>query len=107
MVDHDLVPLSLAQIKTKLKQIPGWEFESDKLTKQFTFNSFTEAIQFINGLVGFCNYLDHHPDILVSYKKIRFELTRFSVGGKVTSRDFTVAHKIEEDFQKYITKKVS
>jgi 4a-hydroxytetrahydrobiopterin dehydratase len=107
MADLDLESLSIADINARLPTFPDWKYDSDKLIKTFEFASFTEAIVFINGLVGFCNFLDHHPDITINYKKVRFELTRFSVGGKVTERDFTLAQKIENDFQKYINKKVS
>ena len=107
MEDKDLWPLSEADIISRLESLSGWKYESNKIVKMFEFASFTDAIQFINGLVGFCNFLDHHPDINISYKKVRFELTRFSVGGKVTARDFTVAQKIEDDFQKYVGRKVN
>jgi 4a-hydroxytetrahydrobiopterin dehydratase len=105
--EKDLTPLSETEIVSRLESLPGWKYESNKIIKGFEFASFTEAVQFVNGLVGFCNFLDHHPDITISYKKVRFELTRFSVGGKVTARDFTVAQKIEDDFQKYIGRKVN
>lgn len=107
MVDKDLRPLTKTEITSKLRSISGWIYNSDKISKRFEFRSFTDAIQFINGLVGFCNFLDHHPDIFISYKKVRFELTRYSAGEKVTARDFMVAQKIEDDFQKYIVRKVS
>jgi 4a-hydroxytetrahydrobiopterin dehydratase len=103
----DLIPLDEAEIKARLVSLPGWTFESDKILKTLTFASFTDAIQFINGLVGFCNFFDHHPDMTVMYKKVRFELSRFSVGNKVTERDFAVAKKIEDDFQMYSSRKVS
>lgn len=107
MEDKDLLPLSENEINSRLESLSGWKYESNKIIKTFEFASFTDAIQFINALVIFCNFLDHHPDINISYKKVRFELTRFSVGGKVTARDFTVAQKIEDDFQQYIGRKVN
>lgn len=106
MNDKDLAPLSETKILSQLKSLSGWKYKSDKIIKTFEFSSFTEAIQFINCLVTFCNYIDHHPDIYVSYKEVTFELTSFSVGNKVTTRDFTVAQKIEDDFQKYINQKI-
>jgi len=107
VTDQDLIPLSETEILSQLKSLSGWRYESSKIIKTFEFTSFTDAIQFVNGLVTFCNYIDHHPDINISYKKITFELTRFSVGNKVTTRDFTVAQKIEDDFQKYVNRIVN
>lgn len=107
MEDKDLSPLSKTEILFRLKSLSAWKYKSSKIIKTFEFASFTDAIQFVNGLVAFCNYIDHHPDINISYKKVTFELTRFSVGNKVTTRDFTVAQKIEDDFQNYTHRKVS
>ena len=105
MKDKDLAPLSKADIISRLELLPGWKHKSNKIVKTFEFASFTDAVQFISQLVVFCNSLDHHPDINISYKKVRFELTRFSVGDKITARDFTVAQRIEANFQEYVDKK--
>ncbi len=94
----DLKILTALEIKEKLKSFPGWKYHDDKITKEFTFESFDKALEFVNKLAPFCNKIDHHPDIHIYYKKVVFDLTRFSVGGKVTSRDFTVAAEIERLF---------
>jgi len=72
-----------------------------KESKKFEFKSFTGAVNFIVKLAPFCNKTDHHPDIHIYYKKVLFELQRFSIGGKVTERDFTVAEEIERLFEEY------
>lgn len=96
--DFDLEPLSITEINEKLAQLPGWFFVNDKISKQFVFPSFKEAVEFVSHLALFCDKVDHHPDIHIYYKKIVFESQRFSVGGKVTERDFTVAKEIERLF---------
>ncbi len=93
--------LSTEEITQKLEEFPGWEYGNDKISKQFEFKSFLAGIDFVNSLASFCEEIDHHPDIHIAYKKIRFELQRFDVGGKVTDRDFTVARKIEELYKNY------
>lgn len=100
--DKDLQPLSIKEIKESLKALKGWKFQDNKITKEFEFKKFTDAVAFVNSLVIFCNSIDHHPDMHIYYKKIQFDLTRYSIGGKVTERDFTVAKKIEEKFLMYI-----
>lgn len=94
--DLDLQPLEQEEIFQKLDHLPGWEFNHDKIIKTFEFPSFSAGIALLSKLAPFCDQIDHHPDIHINYKKILFELTRFSVGSKVTDRDFTVANKIEE-----------
>lgn len=99
-LNHDLQPLDPDAIRKKLKNFPGWEYKDDKISKNFEFESFSNGIEFVCRLAPFCNNLDHHPDVYISYKKFTFYLTRFSIGGKVTERDFTIAEKIEELYRK-------
>lgn len=93
--DPDLQTLSQDEIQKYLREIPGWIFANDKISKEFKFPSFKETLVLINKLQPFCDRIDHHPDIHIYYKKIIFDLQRFSVGGKVTERDFTIAKEIE------------
>ncbi len=97
-MEEDLKILSEEEIKEKLNDFPGWKYHDNKITKEFVFESFDKAVEFVNKLAPFCNRIDHHPDIHIYYKKIVFDLQRFSVGGKVTPRDFTVASEIERLF---------
>lgn len=97
-MEEDLKILSEDEIKKKLNDFPGWRYHDNKITKEFVFESFDKVVEFVNKLAPFCNRIDHHPDIHIYYKKIVFDLQRFSVGGKITPRDFTVASEIERLF---------
>jgi len=96
MKDKDLEILSNNDVKENLQNFHGWKYKNNKISKTFEFRSFSDGVDFIVKLAPFCNKIDHHPDIHIYYKKIQFDLTRFSVGGKVTERDFRVAKKIED-----------
>lgn len=97
-MDKDLRILTESEIREKLSDFPGWSYHDDKISKEFVFESFDQAVGFVVKLAPFCNKIDHHPDIHIYYKKIVFDLQRFSVGGKVTLRDFKVASEIERLF---------
>jgi len=97
-MEDDLRILTEDEIGQKLKGFPGWDYYNDKISKEFVFGNFSEAVDFVKTLAPFCNKIDHHPDIHIYYKKIVFDLQRFSVGGKVTPRDFTIASEIERLF---------
>jgi len=101
-MNHDLNPLSDFAVIEKLADFPGWKYENNKISKTFEFKTFDDGLSLVNELAPFCNKIDHHPDILIRYKKIEFSLTRFSVGFKVTERDFKVAQQIEELYRKYL-----
>jgi len=97
--DKNLMPLSSEEIKKRLKSISGWIFEDNKISKEFKFDNFSDGLFLLTHLAPFCNYIDHHPDIKISYKTFIFELTEHSIGAKVTERDLQVAKKIEELFE--------
>src|SRR5258708_28254958 len=90
--------LTNEEIQTRLKDLPGWEFTDDKISKQFEFKDFMDSLGFINQLAPYFEEMDHHPDTTIMYSKIKFELQRFDVGGKVTDRDFEGAPEIERQY---------
>lgn len=93
----DLEPLSTEEIENKISDLPdGWKYIDNKLVKTFEFEGMLDGVNLLAKLVPYCNKIDHHPDVMINFKKFRFELTRWDVGQKVTARDFLVAKKIEE-----------
>lgn len=99
-MQDDLRILTRAEIVEMLADFPGWRYHDDLISKEFKFGSFSDVVKFINKLAPFCDKIDHHPDIHIYYKKVIFDLQRFSVGGKITTRDFTVATEIERLYEK-------
>lgn len=74
----------------------NWNKETEKITKEFTFKNFQEALTFVNKVGDLAENMDHHPDILLhSYKKVTISLTSHS-DGKVTEKDHQLASKIDE-----------
>jgi len=88
--------LSQQEINEALTNLPGWEQKGDKISKQFEFADFMNALNFIVLLSPFFEEMDHHPDIHIFYNKILFELQRFDVGGKITNKDIDMAYHIEK-----------
>ncbi len=83
------------EIKERLKNLPGWKYEDNKIKKEFKFDDFLDSLGFVNTLAPFFEQMDHHPDTHILYSKVIFELQRFDIGGKVTDKDFTIAEEIE------------
>ena len=93
---NDINILTKEEIAKKLESFDGWTYKDNKISKEFKFNDFMDALNFINQLAPFFEESDHHPDIHIFYSKVLFELQRFDIGGKVTNLDFIVAQKIED-----------
>lgn len=98
----DLIPISDTEVSERVSDIPGWQYSNHKIMRKYELNSFADAVWLVEAIVPFCNHLDHHPDVLVSKNSVTFSLTRYSVGGMVTERDFKVASIIEDLFEHYL-----
>ena len=94
-MEENIKILTDDEIQEKLKDFPGWNYTNNKISKEFRFKEFLDAVDFINRLAPECEKINHHPDIHIFYNKILFELQRYDVGGKVTNKDFLVAAEIE------------
>jgi 4a-hydroxytetrahydrobiopterin dehydratase len=72
-----------------------WKIINNKLTKEFEFNSFVEAVEFINKIMLLAEKAEHHPDIyLHSYSKVKVMLLSHDVG-EVTEKDYNLAKEID------------
>ena len=86
--------LTEKEASEKLKTIPGWERKNQELSRLYTFSGFIPAMAFVNHVADLAEKMDHHPDILIQYKKVTLTLSTHSAGG-LTALDFEVAKKID------------
>jgi len=82
--------LTHADAEQRLASLNGWTLDGDAIRKQFTFKNFLEAIAFINRLAPEAERADHHPDILINYKRVTLTYSTHSEGG-LTEKDFAGA----------------
>ena len=86
--------LSRSDAEQRVKQLKGWTLEGDAIKKQFTFAGFPEAVAFVNRLVPEAEAADHHPDILINYKRVTLTYSTHDEGG-LTEKDFAGAAMAE------------
>jgi 4a-hydroxytetrahydrobiopterin dehydratase len=79
--------LSQTEIEQRMKTLNGWRLEGNEITKQFTFAGFPEAVAFVDRLAPKAEAADHHPDILINYKRVTLTYSTHSEGG-LTAKDF-------------------
>ena len=85
--------LTTEQIRQSLQGLAGWDLTGDAITKQYKFESFAEAMAFVNQASGLAEAADHHPDIDIRYNTVRLTLSTHSADG-LTSKDFALARQI-------------
>ena len=82
--------LSQADVDQRIKSLSGWTLQGVEIRKQYTFKGFPEAIAFVNRLAPEAEAADHHPDILINYKRVTLTYSTHSEGG-LTEKDFAGA----------------
>jgi 4a-hydroxytetrahydrobiopterin dehydratase len=79
--------LSPSEVQQRVKTLEGWSLEGDAIKKQYTFTGFLEAVAFVNRIAPRAETADHHPDILINYKRVTLTYSTHSEGG-LTVKDF-------------------
>ena len=64
------------------------------LEKEYLFKNFQEALAFTNAVGAIAEEEGHHPDVLLSYGKVKIMLWTHKIDG-LTESDFILAAKIE------------
>jgi 4a-hydroxytetrahydrobiopterin dehydratase len=87
--------LSDDDITERLKTLPGFRREGDKLLVDLKFSDFVTAFGFMTSVALVAEKLDHHPEWSNVYGTVKVALTTHDSGG-ITELDFTLASRIGE-----------
>lgn len=87
--------LTKAEIQQQGNLLSGWTVDGSNLKTTRTFKNFIQAIEFVNKLVEPAESAGHHPDIEISYNKVKIQLTTHDAGG-LTQKDFDLAGIISQ-----------
>ncbi len=87
--------LAEPEIAERLSINKGWERLGDMLVKNWQFASASRALDFVNRVSGLAQLQEHHPEIVLSYREVRIELSTHAVGG-ITDADFHLAAAIDQ-----------
>ena len=82
--------LSRDEVERRLRTLTGWTLDGNAIRKQYTFSGVPEAVRFVDRLAPQAEAADHHPDILINYKRVTLTYTTHSEGG-LTAKDFAGA----------------
>ena len=86
--------LSDDEIGSRLRPL-AWERDGDEIVREWRFENFAEAIEFVDQVAELAEEANHHPDIFVhGWNKVRLSLTNHSAGG-LTEVDFEMAARFD------------
>lgn len=78
--------------------VPDWRLQDDRLSRNFRFPDFAQALAFVNRVGAVAEELGHHPDIHLGWGRADIETWTHDAGG-LTKLDFALAAKIDELFR--------
>tara|TARA_B100000085_G_scaffold174736_1_gene159187 strand:- start:564 stop:794 length:231 start_codon:yes stop_codon:yes gene_type:complete len=73
-----------------------WTESDNKLTREFKFNNFKDALLFINKVADISEKYNHHPEIYNVYNRVKLSLCTHDKGSIITDKDYNLAQKIDE-----------
>ena len=72
-----------------------WAREGDEIVREWKFENFARAMEFVNAVGELAEAANHHPDILLhGWNQVRLSLTNHSEGG-LTEPDFAMAARFD------------
>ncbi len=92
--EHGTGALSADKVTELLGEVPGWLLKEKVIERELQFKDFEQAMDFVNKVASLSQAEAHHPDILISYNKVRLTLSTHKVGA-LSCKDFILAAKID------------
>ncbi|MFE3198412.1 4a-hydroxytetrahydrobiopterin dehydratase [Embleya sp. NPDC059237] len=89
-----LTPLADDRIAELLAELPGWQRVGDAIERTYT-QAYHETLHLAMYVGAKAREIGHHPDIHITWQRIRFSVTTHDAGNRLTERDFELARWID------------
>jgi 4a-hydroxytetrahydrobiopterin dehydratase len=86
--------LSADELSTVLASRPGWAGTTDAIERTVDAADFMTGIRIVDEVAEAAEAADHHPDIDIRWRRVRFALASHDAGG-VATRDVDLAARID------------
>ncbi len=87
-------PLDSNAVQKALELLPAWRSEGGKLVRQYRFESFRAAMDWMVQAALVAEELDHHPEWTNVFDRVDVALITHSASG-ITALDFELAQAME------------
>lgn len=87
-------PLSEEEISVRLGKLPGWKREGHTIFRTFQ-HTYHECVHLAMYVAAKAREVGHHPDIHITWQRIRFVITTHDAGNRLTAKEFELARHID------------
>jgi 4a-hydroxytetrahydrobiopterin dehydratase len=82
-----------------LEDLPGWVLGTGSIEKEFRFKSYLAGLQFAYSIGKIAEQENHHPDMLVGWRRVRLTFSTHSIKG-LSENDFIMAARSELEYSR-------
>ena len=86
--------LTPAEIEAEISTLKHWQYLTDEIGTQITFDTFEDAYAFVRKVCDLAIEVNHHPTFFWSYHQLTLTLATHDAGG-ITDRDIAFARLID------------
>ncbi len=90
-----MIGLSTAEIEARLPE--GWTRRDAEIVRDYAFATYARGVLFATAVALLAEEADHHPDMLLTYRRVEVRLSSHDAGG-ITARDLALARRIDGVF---------
>ena len=83
------------QLAAALGDLPHWEVKDGKLTSEYKFPTFLNAVNWMMAVSIEAEQLDHHPEWTNVYSRVNVSLVTHDLGNVISSYDIELARKMD------------
>ncbi|MBI1256657.1 MAG: 4a-hydroxytetrahydrobiopterin dehydratase [Chloroflexi bacterium] len=87
--------LNEQQITERVSRLSGWAREGGTISKTFKLDTYMAGLAFASAIGTVCEARDHHPDMMIGWRKVTVSFTTHDVGSQLTNKDFDAAEAID------------
>ncbi|MGN5635139.1 4a-hydroxytetrahydrobiopterin dehydratase [Streptomyces sp. AC154] len=87
-------PLPRNEIENRLRELPGWTLEGDRITRTYRLPSHFAAAGLTVHVAQIQDELNHHSDLTLGYDSVTLSVNSHDAGGKVTEKDLSLAARV-------------
>jgi 4a-hydroxytetrahydrobiopterin dehydratase len=88
--------LEVSLIEEKLlNELPNWRYHEGWIVREYRTSGWKSTLMVVNVIGHLAEAAWHHPDLAITYAKVKVKLTTHSAKG-VTELDFALARKFDE-----------
>lgn len=85
--EYEMILLEDNVLNKELTHLTGWKKISDQwIAREYTFDKYLEGVNFAKQIGEYAEKRQHHPTIIINYKKVTIEISSWRAKG-VTELD--------------------